>query len=93
MDNIKKMLLSQYGYTEYEVTIAIKDIENLDNETKDKLHSFLNGENISDYYYKDFSVKSLIEEYDLNPISALITISSLKNDYDNLSRMLKKGFK
>ena len=93
MENIKELLLSQYEYTEYEANATIEDIAQMDEECKSALDSFLNGGDISEFSYGEYSVVKLVIEFELNPISALLTISALKNDYENISQMLKKGIK
>ena len=93
MENMKELLIKKYGYTEYEATLTSEDLGNMDEECKQKLEDYLNGTDVSSYSCGEFSVETLINEYGLNTISALLSISTLKVDYDSFSRMLKKGNK
>jgi len=93
MNNIKTTLIEKYGYTEYEAEITTEDLNQMDSECKEKLDDYLSGNEVSDFRYGEFSVDILVNDYGCNVISAILTISTLKNDYENLSRMLKKGFK
>ena len=93
MESMKELLVEKYGYTDFEATLTTEDLDCMDEECKKKLEDFLGGEDISSYSCGEFSVDILINEYGLNTISALLSISTLKVDYDNFARMLKKGNK
>ena len=93
MNNIKEILISKYEYTDYEAEVTSEDLNNMDPESMEVLSKLLEGNDISDYSYMDYSIGSLISDYDFNPFSALLSIVALKDDYEGFSKMLKKGFK
>ena len=93
MEDYKELLISQYEYTENEAEVTSADLNEMDAESKEKLLELLDGKDITGYSYIDYSIGSLIENYKLNPIASLLTISELKKDYDLFSKMLKRGFK
>ena len=54
---------------------------------------YLSGKSIISYGYRDYSVETLISDYSMNEIAALIAISELKKDYDGFVEILKLGVK
>lgn len=86
-------LIEEYGYTPYEAELTIEDIREMDEETKNALDMYLSGKSIISYGYRDYSVETLVSDYSMNEIAALIAISELKKDYDGFVKILKLGVK
>lgn len=86
-------LIEEYGYTPYEAELTIEDIREMDEETKNVLDMYLSGKSIISYGYRDYSVETLVSDYSMNEIAALIAISELKKDYDGFVKILKLGVK
>lgn len=86
-------LIEEYGYTPYEAELTIEDIREMDEETKNALDMYLSGKSIISYGYRDYSVETLVSDYSMNEIAALIAISELKKDYDGFVEILKLGVK
>ncbi len=93
MRDYNKILIEQYGYTQYEAELTIEDIQEMDEETKAALDMYLSGKSISAYGYKEYTVEILMSRYSMNAIAALIAISELKKDYDGFLEILKMGIK
>lgn len=93
MRDYYKTLIEEYGYTAYEAELTIEDIHEMDEETKHALDMYLSGKSIISYGYRDYSVETLISDYSMNEIAALIAISELKKDYDGFVEILKSGVK
>lgn len=87
------ILIEEYGYTPYEAELTIEDFNEMDEETKNKLDMYLSGNSITTYGYREYTVESLISNYSMNEIAALIAISELKKDYDGFVEILKMGVK
>lgn len=86
-------LIEEYGYTPYEAELTIEDIREMDEETKNTLDMYLSGKSIISYGYRDYSVETLVSDYSMNEIAALIAIAELKKDYDGFVEILKLGVK
>ena len=86
-------LIEEYGYTPYEAELTIEDIHEMDEETKNALDMYLSGKSIIAYGYRNYTVETLISDYSMNEIAALIAISELKKDYDGFVEILKLGVK
>lgn len=86
-------LIEEYGYTPYEAELTIEDIREMDEETKNTLDMYLSGKSIISYGHRDYSVETLVSDYSMNEIAALIAISELKKDYDGFVDILKLGVK
>lgn len=93
MRDYYKTLIEEYGYTPYEAELTIEDIREMDEETKHALDMYLSGKSIISYGYRDYSVETLISDYSMNEIAALIAISELKKNYDGFVEILKLGVK
>lgn len=93
MKDYLNTLIEEYGYTPYEAELTIEDFNEMDEETKNKLDMYFSGESISTYGYREYTVETLISNYSMNEIAALIAISELKKDYDGFVKILKMGIK
>ena len=85
--------LEDLGYSKLDISITLHEYRFIDQESKLKMKDLLDGKEVSDYSYRDFSVKSLIEKQKLNPVSAIIAISHLKQDYDSYSDLYTRPIK
>ena len=88
MKDYTTILTSKYDYTEYEAVLTNTDLNNMDVESIIVLEGFFNGKNADCYSFRDVSVKLLIEEYNLSPIAAILSIDKLKKDYNGYMKIL-----
>lgn len=93
MRDYKSILTEDYGYTPYEAELTIEDIQKMDEESKKALELYLSGEDVIAYGFREYTVKTLMSNYSMNEIAALLAISELKRDYDGFSEILKMGIK
>ena len=93
MDNIKKYLSEQLEYEPYEVELTIADIEKAGKECIEKVKEYIAGKDVSNYAYRDYSVKSLMDSKRFNAIAAILAISCLKRDYDYYSTLYRRPMK
>lgn len=93
MREYNSILIKEYGYTPYEAELTTEDIQEMDEESKNALDMFLSGQDITTYGYGEYTVETLMCNYSMNEIAALISISELKRDYKGFSDMLRMGTK
>lgn len=93
MTELKTLLIEKYGYSAYEAEITEQDLNGMDEESRNMLNLFLEGKNIDDYSYRDYSVRCLVENHKMNIIAAILFISQLKADYDFCVSVLNYGKK
>lgn len=89
MTNHVDLLMSRYGYNEYEAKLTNEDLNQMDADSIAVFEAFIAEDTMLDYGYRDFTVKMLQDEYGLNPIAAILSISMLKRDYDEYAKILK----
>lgn len=93
MKDYNRILIEEYGYTPYEAELTMEDIQEMDEESKNALDTYLAGKDVVAYGYKEYTVESLMSSYFMNEIAAIIAISELKKDYDGFLEILKMGIK
>ena len=93
MEIIKKFLLEELGYEQFEVDLTIEDIERVDQDSFEIIMKYISGEDVSEYGYRDYTVKKLMTEKGFNAIASIIAVSNLKKDYEYYSNLFSKPIK
>ena len=91
MTDYIELLISHYGYTEYEANLTNDDLNQMDADSLTALEALIANDVPLDYGYRDFTVKMLRDDYGLNPIAAILSISILKKGYDAYAKVLKSN--
>lgn len=91
MKDYTSILISDYGFSDYEATLTNIDLNNMDEDSISILEKLLNGDDISNYSYRDISIGTLVKEYNLSVIAAILSINMLKKDYDGFIKVLNSN--
>lgn len=95
MDNstISKILVSEYGYSEYEASITANDLHDLNPKLQDALQEWLLSRREVDVAVDNVSVKDLMEKKRLTYPAALIALDWLLADPDTAKAELFSDIK
>ena len=91
MKDYTEILISQYGFSEYEAKLTNIDLNNMDAESIAILEKLIDGENVSTYACCDINVEVLVEKYKLSVIAAILSVDMLKRDYDGFIKVLNSN--
>ena len=90
----KEILIKRYHYPKDIAEKTVFDLEAMDDECKEYFERYMEVEELEkDLFYKGYSVKELMKEYQMMFPAAVIFISNLKKDYDEYSALLNIGIK
>ena len=93
MIDIEGFLANILHYEPFEIEITMEDIQSADEESKSVIEQYIQGADISEYGYRYFTVKKLMEEKGFNAIAAILSISNLKKDYTKYVALYERAIK
>lgn len=92
MENIRELLISQFGYSEQDACMLSEDLEHLDQTLFPLLTNWVTGGVCSNATeYRGYSIDSLCSQFDMNFIAALLTLDWIIKEPEQAIPALKSG--